>query len=194
LNKYKASLCESREASLIFIKKYDIIYIESKGKEMINMKVIQVKAKVASSKLYTQEQMDSMGEELASCRNQIMGLKQRNAQLEEELNIEKKNHALMTAGMQMWQNHANEAEKELRRVGSANYWKEQYERSQKEGSRSISQMAEMLIAANEERDSAISRAADLNLEIMEREARITELEKRIAWLENEGSHVATIVS
>ena len=161
---------------------------------MINMKVIQVKAKVASSKLYTQEQMDSMGEELASCRNQIMGLKQRNAQLEEELNIEKKNHALMTAGMQMWQNHANEAEKELRRVGSANYWKEQYERSQKEGSRSISQMAEMLIAANEERDSAISRAADLNLEIMEREARITELEKRIAWLENEGSHVATIVS
>ena len=40
------------------------------------MKVFQVKAKVASSKLYTQEQMDSMGEELASCRNQIMGLKQ----------------------------------------------------------------------------------------------------------------------
>ena len=80
---------------------------------MINMKVIQVKAKVASSKLYTQEQMDSMGEELASCRNQIMGLKQRNAQLEEELNIEKKNHALMTAGMQMWQNRANETEKEL---------------------------------------------------------------------------------
>ena len=162
---------------------------------MINMKVIQVKAKVASSKLYTQEQMDSMGEELASCRNQIMGLKQRNAQLEEELNIEKKNHALMTAGMQMWQNRANETEKELRReMGGANYWKEQYERSQKEGGKSISQMAEMLIAANEERDSAVSRAADLNLEVMEREARIAELEKRIAWLENEGSHIATIVS
>ena len=162
---------------------------------MINMKVIQVKAKVASSKLYTQEQMDSMSEELASCRNQIMGLKQRNAQLEEELNIEKKNHALMTAGMQMWQNRANETEKELRRErGGANYWKEKYEGSQKEGGKSISQMAEMLIAANEERDSAISRAADLNLEIMEREARIAELEKRIAWLENEGSHAATIVS
>ena len=162
---------------------------------MINMKVIQVKAKVASSKLYTQEQMDSMGEELASCRNQIMGLKQRNARLEEELNIEKKNHALMTAGMQMWQQEAEKITKIYRKeVGAAEYWREQYERSQKEGGKSVSQMAEMLIAANEERDSAISRAADLNLEIMEREARIAELEKRIAWLENEGSHAATIVS
>ena len=159
------------------------------------MKVIKLRAKVVSPKLYTQEQMDSMSAELASCRNQIMGLKQKNAQLEADFDIEKKNHALMTAGMQMWQNRANETEKELRReMGGANYWKEQYERSQKEGGKSISQMAEMLIAANEERDSAVSRAADLNLEIMEREARITELEKRIAWLENEGSNVATIVS
>ena len=159
------------------------------------MKVVKVRAKVVSPKLYTQEQMDSMSADLGSCRSQIMGLKQKNAQLSSELEIEKRNHALMTAGMQMWQNRANETEKELRReMGGANYWKEQYERSQQDGGKSISQMAEMLIAANEERDSAISRAADLNLELMEREARIAELERRIAWLENGDAFKTNVVS
>ena len=159
------------------------------------MKVVKVRAKVVSPKLYTQEQMDSMSADLGSCRSQIIGLKQKNAQLSSELEIEKRNHALMTAGMQMWQNRANETEKELRReMGGANYWKEQYERSQQDGGKSISQMAEMLIAANEERDSAISRAADLNLELMEREARIAELERRIAWLENGDAFKTNAVS
>ena len=159
------------------------------------MKVVKVRAKVVSPKLYTQEQMDSMSADLGSCRSQIMGLKQKNAQLSSELESEKRNHALMTAGMQMWQNRANETEKELRReMGGANYWKEQYERSQQDGGKSISQMAEMLIAANEERDSAISRAADLNLELMEREARIAELERRIAWLENGDAFKTNVVS
>ena len=43
------------------------------------MKVIKVRAKVVSPKLYTQEQMDSMSAELGSCRNQIIGLKQKAA-------------------------------------------------------------------------------------------------------------------
>jgi hypothetical protein len=82
---------------LIFIKKYDIIYIESKGKEMINMKIVRVKAKVVSPKIYTQEDMDAMSAELASCRNQIISLKQRNVQLADDFDIEKKNCALATA-------------------------------------------------------------------------------------------------
>ena len=111
-------------------------------------------------------------------------LKQRVAQLEEELVTEKRNHALASAGVQLWQKEAENVTKAYRKeVGAAEYWKEQYERSQKEGGKSVSQLAEMLIKANEERDAAISKAADLNLELMERECRIEELERRIEWLQ-----------
>ena len=162
---------------------------------MINMKVIRVKAKVVSPKLYTQEDMDSMSAELASCRNQIMGLKQRNAQLEADFDIEKRNHALATAGVQLWQKEAENVTKAYRKeVGAAEYWKEQYERSQQEGGKSVSQLAEMLIKANEERDAAISKAADLNLELMERECRIEELERRIEWLQAHSNTEAEVVS
>ena len=110
-------------------------------------------------------------------------LKQRVAQLEEELAIEKKNHALATAGVQLWQQEAEKITKVYRKeVGAAEYWKEQYEKLQKDG-KSISQLADMLIKANEERAAAIAEAADLNLELMDREFRIDELERRVKFLE-----------
>ena len=99
---------------LIFIKKYDIIYIESERKEMINMKVVRVKAKVSSPKLYTQEQMDSMSAELVSLRDQVMELKQKNAKLDTELDIERKNHALVLAGVQLWQRECEKLRQEVR--------------------------------------------------------------------------------
>ena len=110
-------------------------------------------------------------------------LKQRVAQLEEELATEKKNHALATTGMQLWQQEAEKITKFYRKeVGAAEYWKEQYEKLQKDG-KSISQLADMLIKANEARDAAIAEAADLNLELMDREFRIDELERRVKFLE-----------
>ena len=99
---------------MIFIKKYDIIYIESERKEMINMKVIKVRAKVVSPKMYTQEQLDSMSAELASLRDQVMGLKQKNAKLDAELDIERKNHALGLAGVQLWQRECEKLRQEIR--------------------------------------------------------------------------------
>ena len=78
------------------------------------MKVVRVKVKVSSSKLYTQEQMDSMSAELASLRDQVMELKQKNAKLESELDIERKNHALALAGVQLWQNECEKLRQEVR--------------------------------------------------------------------------------
>ncbi|MBQ8242267.1 MAG: hypothetical protein IJZ40_02145 [Bacteroidaceae bacterium] len=78
------------------------------------MKVVRVKVKVSSSKLYTQEQMDSMSAELASMRDQLMGLKQKNAKLESELDIERKNHALALAGVQLWQQECEKLRQEVR--------------------------------------------------------------------------------
>ena len=110
-------------------------------------------------------------------------LKQRVAQLEEELAIEKRNHALATAGVQLWQQEAEKITKVYRKeVGAAEYWREQYEKLQKDG-KSVSQLADMLIKANEERAAAIAEAADLNLELMDREFRIDELERRVKFLE-----------
>ena len=121
-------------------------------------------------------------------------LKQRVAQLEEELATEKRNHALATAGVQLWQQEAEKITKFYRKeVGAAEYWKEQYEHLQKDG-KSIAQLAEMLIKANEARDAAIAEAADLNLELMDRECRIEELERRIEWLQAHSNTEAEFLS
>ncbi len=78
------------------------------------MKVVRVKVKVSSSKLYTQEQMNSMSAELASLRDQVMELKQKNTKLESELDIERKNHALALAGVQLWQQEYEKMRQEVR--------------------------------------------------------------------------------
>jgi hypothetical protein len=95
---------------LIFIKKYDIIYIESKGKEMINMKAVRVKAKVATKPV----------------------------------------------------------------IKDIAFWK-----------RAANDLAARLIKAMDEANAARAEAANLNLELMERECRIDELVKRIKWLESQ---------
>ena len=125
---------------------------------------------------------------------EVSELKQRVAQLEEELAIEKRNHALATAGVQLWQQEAEKITKLYRKeVGAAEYWREQYENLQKDG-KSISQLADMLIKANEERDAAITNTANLNLELMERECRIDELERRIEWLQAHSNTEADFIS
>ena len=162
---------------------------------MINMKVIRVKAKVVSPKMYTQEDMDAMTAELASCRAQIMGLKQKNAQLEADFDIEKKNHALATAGVQMWQRIANENEADARN------WKARADAAVKAkrdaedlGMRAANDLAARLVKAMDEADAARAEAADLNLELMERGVRIEELERRIEWLQAHSDTGADFVS
>ena len=158
------------------------------------MKVIKVRAKVVSPKLYTQEQMDSMSAELGSCRSQIMGLKQKNAQLSSELDIEKKNHALASAGVQMWQRIANENEADARN------WKARAESVAKAKSedetlylKATNDLAARLIKAMDDAEAARIEAANLNLELMERGVRIEELERRIALLEGH-SNEASVAS
>ena len=158
------------------------------------MKVIKVRAKVVSPKLYTQEQMDSMSAELGSCRSQIMGLKQKNAQLSSELDIEKKNHALASAGVQMWQRIANENEADARN------WKARVESVAKAKSedetlylKATNDLAARLIKAMDDAEAARIEAANLNLELMERGVRIEELERRITWLEGH-SNEASVAS
>ena len=162
---------------------------------MINMKVIKVRAKVVSPKLYTQEQMDSMSAELASCRNQIMGLKQKNAQLEADFDIEKKNHALATGGVQMWQRIANENEADARN------WKARADAAVKAkrdaedlALRTVNDLAARLVKALDEADTARAEAEDLRLELMERGVRIEELERRIEWLQAHSDTDADFVS
>ena len=159
------------------------------------MKVIRVKAKVVSPKMYTQEDMDAMSAELASCRSQIMELKQKNAQLEANFDIEKKNHALATAGVQMWQKIANEMEADARN------WKARADAAVKAkrdsedlGMKAANDLVARLVKAMDEAEAARAQAADLNLELIERGVRIEELERRIEWLQAHSDTGADFVS
>ena len=139
---------------------------------------VTVKKKIA--KTYTQEQMDSMSAELGSCRAQIMELKQKNAQLEAELLTEKKNHALMTCGMELWQKDALEAQQEVRNLqGQVEYWQQRQKDAENDGKRAAAKLAEMMMDAITERDAAIAHAAELNVELMDREQRIWVLEQKL---------------
>jgi hypothetical protein len=152
---------------LIFIKKYDIIYIESKGKEMIDMKVIRVKAKVAP-KTYTEEHLrevyqrlaNAYGGEMERLRNELTFAHQENERLRATLAVEKKK--------------ASEAY-DLAIKASAD-------------------LAARLVKAMDERDEASEEAVNLGLELMERECRIHALEQRIEWLEAHPNTSADFVS
>jgi chromosome segregation ATPase len=141
---------------LIFYKKYDIIYIESKGKEMINIQVIRVKAKVAP-KTYTEEHLNEVyqrlanayGSELERLRNELTFAHQENERLRAKLAVEKKKIS------------------------------EEYDLSIK----TSADLATRLVKAMDERDEARAEAADLNLELAERQCRIDELERRMEWLQ-----------
>ena len=153
---------------------------------MINMKVIRVRAKVASKPVIE----DAAFWKRAAEQNAELA-----KQLAAELDIEKKNHALATAGVQMWQRIANENEADARN------WKARADAAVKAkrdaedlGMRAANDLAARLVKAMDEADAARAEAADLNLELMERGVRIEELERRIEWLQAHSDTGADFVS
>jgi predicted RNase H-like nuclease (RuvC/YqgF family) len=135
---------------LIFIKKYDIIYIESKGKEMINMKVV-----VRERKSWTEsiKEVDVLKEQVIALTEAVENLDEDNARLIMEKAELRQELDEATSGMN----------------AMVKFWNE----------------------AVTERDNARAEAANLNLELMEREFRIDELVNRIKWLESQLPHKST---
>ena len=134
---------------------------------MINMKVIQVKAKVAP-KTYTEEHLQEVYQRLADAygggierlRNELTFAHQENERLQAQLTVEKKK--------------ASEA----------------YDLSLK----ASADLAARLVKAMDEADAARAEAEDLNLELMERQCRIEELERRIEWLQAHSDTGADFIS
>ena len=60
--------------------------------------------------------------------------------------------------------------------------------------RTTSELAELLIASHQERDEAREEAGDLRLELMERDARIDELEKQVEWLRDKNEEWAQVAN
>ena len=153
---------------------------------MINMKVIRVKAKVAAKPVIE----DAAFWKRAAEQNAELA-----KQIAAELDIEKKNHALATAGVQMWQRIANENEADARN------WKARADAAVKAkrdaedlGMKAANDLAARLVKTMDEADAARAEVADLNLELMERQCRIDELERRIEWLQAHSDTGADFVS
>ena len=153
---------------------------------MINMKIIRVRAKVATKPVVE----DAAFWKRAAEQNAELA-----KQIADELDIEKKNHALATAGVQMWQRIANENEADARN------WKARADAAVKAkrdaedlGMKATNDLAARLVKAMDEADVARAEAANLNLELMERGVRIEELERRIEWLEAHSNTGADFVS
>ena len=150
------------------------------------MKVIRVKAKVATKPVVE----DAAFWKRAAEQNAELA-----KQIAAELDIEKKNHALATAGVQMWQRIANENEADARN------WKARADAAVKAkrdaedlGMRAANDLAARLVKAMDEADAARAEANDLRLELMERGVRIEELERRIEWLQAHSDTGADFVS
>ncbi|MBQ8854455.1 MAG: hypothetical protein IJZ67_09170 [Alistipes sp.] len=150
------------------------------------MKVIRVKAKVATKPVVE----DAAFWKRAAEQNAELA-----KQIAAELDIEKKNHALATAGVQMWQRIANENEADARN------WKARADAAVKAkrdaedlGMRAANDLAARLVKAMDEADAAREEANDLRLELMERGVRIEELERRIEWLQAHSDTGADFVS
>ena len=150
------------------------------------MKIIRVRAKVATKPVIE----DAAFWKRAAEQNAELA-----KQIADELDIEKKNHALATAGVQMWQRIANENEADARN------WKARADAAVKAkrdaedlGMKAANDLAARLVKAMDEADAARAEAANLNLELMERGVRIEELERRIEWLEAHPNTSAEIVS
>jgi len=153
---------------------------------MINMKIIRVKAKVATKPVVE----DAAFWKRAAEQNAELA-----KQIAAELDIEKKNHALATAGVQMWQRIANENEVDARN------WKARADAAAKAkrdaedlGMRAANDLAARLVKAMDEADAARAEAEDLRLELMERGVRIEELERRIEWLQTHSDTGTDFVS
>ena len=153
---------------------------------MVNMKVIRVRAKVATKPVVE----DAAFWKRAAEQNAELA-----KQIADELDIEKKNYALATAGVQMWQRIANENEADARN------WKVRADAAVKAkrdaedlGMKAANDLAARLVKAMDEADAARAEAANLNLELMERGVRIEELERRIEWLEAHSDTGTEVVS
>ena len=112
-----------------------------------------------------------------------MGLKHRNAQLEADLEIEKKNHSLALEGIQMWQNEAEKYRVEARKDSGYESLYYAAESEAEKWQKTSQDLANRLCTQMDETRKAEEAAADLKMQLMEREARINELERRIEWLE-----------
>ena len=150
------------------------------------MKVIRVRAKVVTKPVIE----DAAFWKCAAEQNAELA-----KQIADELDIEKKNHALATAGVQMWQRIANENEADARN------WKARADAAVKAkrdaedlGMKAANDLAARLVKAMDEADTARAEAANLNLELMERSVRIEELERRIEWLQTHSDTGADFVS
>ena len=60
--------------------------------------------------------------------------------------------------------------------------------------RATSELADMVVTARNERDTARTEADDLRLELMERGCRIEELEKQVEWLRNKNEEWAQVAN
>ena len=122
---------------------------------MINMKVIRVKAKVAP-KTYTEEHLREVYQRLANAYGGEM------ERLRNELTFAHQENERLRATLAVEKKKASEAY-DLAIKASAD-------------------LGVRLARTLDERDEAREEADDLSVELMDRECRINELERRIEWL------------
>ena len=134
---------------------------------MIDMKVIRVKAKVVP-KTYTEEHLREVYQRLADA----YGSEQE--RLRNELSFAHQENERLRATLAVEKKKASEAY-DLAIKASAD-------------------LAARMVKAMDEADAARAEVADLNLELMERECRIGELERRIEWLQAHSNTEADFVS
>ena len=134
---------------------------------MIDMRVIRVKAKVVP-KTYTEEHLREVYQRLADA----YGSEQE--RLHNELSFAHQENERLRATLAVEKKKASEA----------------YDLAIKASADLGSRLAKTL----DERDEAYAKAEDLRLELMERECRIDELERRIEWLQAHSNTEAEFVS
>ena len=134
---------------------------------MINMKVIRVKAKVAP-KTYTEEHLQEVYQRLADAYGGEI------ERLHNELTFAHQENERLQAQLTVEKKKASEA----------------YDLSIK----ASADLAARLVKAMDKADAARAEAEDLNLELMERQCRIDELERRIEWLQTHSDTGADFVS
>ena len=134
---------------------------------MIDMKVIRVKAKVVP-KTYTEEHLREVYQRLADA----YGSEQE--RLLSELSFAHQENERLRAELAVAKKKCSEASDQ--------------------GMKTANDLAVRLIKTMNEADAARTEAADLNVELMERDARIDELERRIEWLQAHSNTGADFVS
>ena len=134
---------------------------------MINMKVIRVKAKVAP-KTYTKEHLQEVYQRLADAYGGEI------ERLRNELTFAHQENERLQAQLAVEKKKASEA----------------YDLSLK----ASADLAARLVKAMDKADAARAEAEDLNLELMERQCRIEELERRVEWLQAHSDTGADFIS